>query len=96
MPDWAEASLTSSVFAGSIVGMLTLGYLGDILGRYAAMTVTLSLMALGAFGCALLSWGSFDTTAALVIFWRFVLGVGIGRFGPATISCVFFAHKSTT
>lgn len=37
-------------FLGSIVGMLTLGYLGDKIGRQAATTITLSLMAFGALG----------------------------------------------
>ena len=33
--------LTSSVFLGCIVGMLTLGYLGDVIGRTGAMAITL-------------------------------------------------------
>jgi MFS family permease len=39
-------------FLGSIIGMLTLGYLGDKIGRKAATTITLSLMSFGALASA--------------------------------------------
>jgi MFS family permease len=97
VPDWAEASLTSSVFAGSIAGMLTLGYLGDIMGRQAAMTLTLSLMSFGAMGSALLAWGSMDSIASLVICWRFVLGFGIGALFSSFIEtpCYFLFNPES-
>jgi MFS family permease len=41
VPTWATSLLTSSVFLGCIVGMLALGYLGDVLGRPSAMAITL-------------------------------------------------------
>jgi len=41
VPTWTSSVLTSSVFLGCIVGMLALGYLGDVLGRTGAMSITM-------------------------------------------------------
>jgi PHS family inorganic phosphate transporter-like MFS transporter len=82
VPSWSSSVLSSFVFLGSIVGMLTFGYLGDVWGRPAAMGFTLALMAAGALGSAVLSWGGVYTCTLLVAAWRFVLGVGIGGVYP--------------
>jgi MFS family permease len=89
VPDWAESVLTSTVFGGSIIGMLVMGYLGDAMGRRQAMELTLFLTFLGAFGSALLSWGSDDARYLLMAAWRMLMGVGIGGIYPLSSALSF-------
>lgn len=43
---WVHSSATAAVFADSIVGQLTMGYAGDVLGRSNAMGLTVGLLSL--------------------------------------------------
>ena len=57
-PGWVRFLALGVVFAGCMIGMLLLGYLGDLIGRARAMVVTNGIQVVGALGCALLTWGS--------------------------------------
>jgi len=81
-PDWAKYTLLGLVFAGAVAGMLTMGYLGDLLGRRRALLLTLSLTVLGSLGCALLSWGPPETMYTVICAFRFILGIGVGGIYP--------------
>ncbi|CAD7947329.1 unnamed protein product [Amoebophrya sp. A120] len=48
-PAWASQFLLAAVFAGTLVGMLTMGYLGDKLGIQTAMILTQGITVLAAF-----------------------------------------------
>jgi len=80
--------LGSLVFAGAIVGQLTMGLLGDVIGRRHAMLLTNSCTVLGSLGTAVFTWGSPDTIYAVMGLCRFILGVGVGGKYPlaATMS----------
>lgn len=77
-PGWASPAMTSTVFAGSIVGMLGMGFLGDLVGRKQAMAITLSVAAAGSLLSAFGVFGAENVTYGLIAFWRFVLGIGVG------------------
>jgi len=81
-PHWAKETLLSIVFIGSVVGMLTMGYLGDLLGIRRALLLTNSLTVLGAVASALLSWGGAQGVWSVIAVSRFVLGVGVGGNYP--------------
>lgn len=59
-----------------------MGYAGDMLGRNAAMTFTLTLVAIGAVGSAAFSWGDPTVVYAVIIVCRFFLGIGVGGVYP--------------
>ena len=59
-----------------------MGYAGDMLGRNAAMTLTLSLVAIGALGSAAFSFGSASAVYVVIIICRFFLGIGVGGVYP--------------
>jgi len=87
-PLWASNVLKGIVFAGAFVGMIAMGFLGDLLGRRAGMMTTLSLVVLGALASAASPWlmepGSSDPEAVyiwLTVF-RFILGAGVGGIYP--------------
>lgn len=87
-PTWAKYVLMGTVFAGAVVGMLTMGYLGDALGRRKALALTLSLTVLGSLGSAILPWGSAEMVYGIIAACRFVLGVGVGGIYPlSATSC---------
>lgn len=85
----AQSSLLKSlVFAGAILGQLTMGYAGDALGRRKAMLLTNALSVVGALGSALFTWGPPGTLYTILGGCRFLLGVGVGGKYPlaATMS----------
>lgn len=86
--DAEQSLLKYIVFAGAIAGQLTMGYVGDAIGRKRAMGLTYSFSTLGALGSALLPWGSASSVYAILAGCRFVLGFGVGGKYPlaATMS----------
>lgn len=82
MPAWASEAENSVLFVGTIVGMLGLGFVGDMIGRNRAMLVTISLMIFGNLACALLPWGSSSSVWVLIIVCRFIFGIGAGGVYP--------------
>ena len=59
-----------------------MGYVGDILDRNKAMTLTLSIACLAAIGSATLPRGSPSSVYIIIIICRFVLGAGLGGVYP--------------
>lgn len=71
------------------MGMLTLGYVGDILGRRRAMAITLTIMIFGGIGSSLLTWGDETAVYVLASIFRFVTGVGIGGVFPLSATSAY-------
>jgi len=80
-PDWASHVTLPVVFAGAMIGMSTMGRLGDVLGRGKAMRVTLFFTMVGAIIPALCV-GSPDAVYGIVCFGRLILGIGVGGIYP--------------
>lgn len=66
------ATITSATLAGSVVGGILFGWLGDRIGRKNALLLTLSLFSAGAIASAF-AWGY----GSLLVF-RFFAGIGLG------------------
>ena len=81
-------------YAGAIAGMCIMGHLGDLIGRRLAMICTLFLVAFGALGSAVFSWGSALSVTIILGVFRFVLGVGSGGVYP--LSAVTAAEGSNS
>ena len=79
---WAKYTLLGAVFLGAVIGMLGMGYLGDLLGRKMAMMCTLSFVVFGALGSGLLSWGSDNSVFAVITACRLLVGIGVGGIYP--------------
>jgi PHS family inorganic phosphate transporter-like MFS transporter len=73
--------LSSVVFAGAICGQLTMGYIGDLVGRARALQLTMLLSIMGA-GLSAIPTGSHDDIFLQIILFRFVMGVGAGGVYP--------------
>lgn len=81
-PVWLVSYLDVSIFAGAIIGMLTMGYLGDAMGRSRGYIITLRITALGVLASGLVSFGSKDAVYWSIILSRFIVGIGIGGAYP--------------
>ncbi|KZT29812.1 MFS Git1p-related glycerophosphoinositol and glycerophosphocholine permease [Neolentinus lepideus HHB14362 ss-1] len=79
-----STTLSSLAFAGTIVGMLTFGYLSDKFGRKFGMMLATGIVALFS-GLSAASKGANDSiggTLAMLSAMRFLLGIGVGAEYP--------------
>lgn len=79
---WIAGTATAVVFAGAITGQLSMGYIGDIIGRNAAYVLTMSLCVIGAAASAVCSYGTAEEIYGIIIACRFILGAGAGGVFP--------------
>jgi PHS family inorganic phosphate transporter-like MFS transporter len=79
---WVLGSATAAVFVGAIIGQLSMGYLGDVIGRGAALLVTMSIACISSMLSAVASQGSAASIYAVIICFRFTLGIGLGGTFP--------------
>jgi MFS family permease len=79
-----STTLTSIVFAGTIVGMLTFGWLSDKFGRKFGMMTATGIVFLfsGLSAASKGAHGSIDGMLQMLIAMRFFLGIGIGAEYP--------------
>ena len=82
---WQKTFITSSTLIGAVVGQLVLGALADKLGRRRLLLLSGALTFVGSAACACsFNFGGpgSDGLWASLVFWRFVLGVGVGGEYP--------------
>ena len=91
---WQRSMITASSIFGAMVGQLVLGFLADNLGRRRLLLVSGGLTIAGALGsaCAFDFGDDHVGIWALLIFWRFVMGFGIG--GEYPLSAAHTAEHS--
>jgi len=80
-PVWVQDVLLGVIFAGCLVGMLFMGYIGDVIGRQHGLWVTTFLMVFFVLGSALFTWVDAGFWEVLIVC-RFFMGVGIGGVYP--------------
>lgn len=87
VPGWATDLDNVGVYGGAVFGMVTMGFMGDIMGRKPAMTLALTLTALGAAASGLIVFnvGSHTFYDQIGIY-RFIIGLGIGGTVPLSSS----------
>ncbi len=78
---WVSGSTTALVLLGSMIGQLTMGYLGDVIGRNMAFLATVSIGFVFAVLQAV-SYGTPESIYGQIIFFRFCLGIGLGGIYP--------------
>ncbi|CAK5282091.1 unnamed protein product [Mycena citricolor] len=80
---------------GTFFGQLLFGWLADVFGRRKMYGVELIIVIIGTFAQATAGGGQAINILAMLIFWRFVVGIGIGGDYPlsATIASEFAATR---
>ncbi|KAL1897066.1 hypothetical protein Sste5346_004271 [Sporothrix stenoceras] len=80
---------------GSVVGQLTFGFLADYYGRTRLYGIELILVIVSTIGVATSNYGYNDLSfLGLFIWWRFVMGIGIGAEYP--LSAVITSEWAST
>lgn len=94
LPDGVNQALKASTSAGIIVGMLLFGWLADVFGRRRMYGIELAIIVLSTLNCALASPSPSMTSTGLLVFWRVMMGVGIG--GDYPLSSVITSEFAPT
>ncbi|MBB5157660.1 hypothetical protein BJ970_005194 [Saccharopolyspora phatthalungensis] len=83
-----EAVVTGSIMVGALLGALFGGYYTDKIGRYKMFMADMIFFVVAAIGCAV------APNLAVLIFFRFLMGLGIGLDFPVALS--FIAEYTAT
>jgi len=80
---------------GTLIGQLLFGYLADVFGRKKMYGLELMIIIIATVGQALSAQGPAVNIIGVLVFWRFIMGVGIGGDYPlsATITSEFAATR---
>ncbi|KAG5923078.1 hypothetical protein E4U61_004358 [Claviceps capensis] len=92
---WPSLLINVFTLLGSVVGQLLFGFLADYYGRTRLYGIELVLVIVSTIGVATSSRGVGDLSfLGLFIWWRFVMGIGIGAEYP--LSAVITSEWSST
>ncbi|KAI1335447.1 phosphate permease [Xylariaceae sp. FL0016] len=94
LPQASDNAIKLSTSAGTVVGQLGFGYLADKLGRKKMYGLELIVIIFATLGQALTSGSPSVNIVGLIIFWRVLLGVGIG--GDYPLSSIITSEFATT
>ena len=84
MPQRLKLGLNLALLLGSMFGQLVFGYFADRLGRRKVYGFELTFTILASLGFATASSGAFSSMSliGLLIFWRLIMGIGVGADYP--------------
>ncbi|KAL7628915.1 acid phosphatase pho5 [Parahypoxylon ruwenzoriense] len=94
LPGPSDNAIKLSTSAGTVVGQLVFGYLADHVGRKRMYGLELIIIIFATLGQALSSGSPSVNIIGLIIFWRVLLGVGIG--GDYPLSSIITSEFATT
>lgn len=83
---WVAGSSSAGIFLGSIIGQLSMGFLGDYFTRNTALSWTMIIATIGVLISAVGSYGSADATYSIIIVFRVLVGIGLGGVFPLSAS----------
>ncbi|KAI0200387.1 major facilitator superfamily domain-containing protein [Astrocystis sublimbata] len=90
----SDNAIKLATSAGTVVGQLGFGYLADHVGRKKMYGLELIVIIFATIGQALASGSPSVNIVGLIIFWRVLLGVGIG--GDYPLSSIITSEFATT
>ncbi|KAI0787972.1 inorganic phosphate transporter [Fomes fomentarius] len=88
-----ELGIKIATPVGVLLGQLLFGWLGDVLGRKRIYGMELMIILVATFAQALCAPATAIQVVGVLIFWRFVMGIGIG--GDYPISAVISSEFSS-
>ncbi|CAE6128423.1 unnamed protein product [Arabidopsis arenosa] len=96
LPDGISAAVSGVAFAGTFLGQIFFGCLGDKLGRKRVYGLTLLIMTICSIGSGLSLGNDPKTVMVTLCFFRFWLGFGIGGDYPLSATIMSeYANKRT-
>lgn len=94
MPEESDTAIKVSTSAGTVVGQLLFGYLADAVGRKKMYGLELMIIIGATLTQALASNSASMNIVGVIIFWRVIMGIGIG--GDYPLSSVITSEFATT
>ncbi|KAH8884804.1 phosphate permease [Thozetella sp. PMI_491] len=94
LPGSVNSSLKASTSAGIVIGQVLFGWLADVFGRRRMYGIELGIIVISTLNCALASPSQSMTSTGLLVFWRVMMGVGIG--GDYPLSSVITSEFAPT
>ncbi|KAG6041658.1 acid phosphatase pho5 [Claviceps citrina] len=82
MPTSSDNAIKLATSAGTVVGQLGFGFLADVVGRKKMYGLELIVIIFATIGQSLTSGSPSCDVIGLIIFWRVIMGVGIGGDYP--------------
>ncbi|KAK4753071.1 hypothetical protein SAY87_021869 [Trapa incisa] len=90
------STMVAVALVGTMIGQVVFGYLGDRVGRRRVYGLSLTLMVLSSLGCGFSICTSRSCVLGSLMFFRFLLGLGIGGDYPLSATIMSeFANKTT-
>jgi len=93
-PPDVDTGIKVSASVGTMVGQLLFGYLADRVGRKRMYGIELMIIIIATLGSALAANSVATSVWGVLVFWRTILGVGIG--GDYPLSAVITSEFATT
>ncbi|KAK5995376.1 Repressible high-affinity phosphate permease [Cladobotryum mycophilum] len=94
MPTTSDTAIKLATSAGTVVGQLGFGTLADIVGRKKMYGLELIVIIFATLAQALTSGSPACDIIGLIIFWRVIMGIGIG--GDYPLSSIITSEFATT
>ncbi|RDL36231.1 MFS general substrate transporter [Venustampulla echinocandica] len=94
LPQEVNTALKAATSGGTVIGQLVFGWLADKMGRRRMYGIELAIIVLSTFAQALAAPSSVVTMTGLMIFWRVLMGIGIG--GDYPLSAVITSEFAPT
>ncbi|OAQ63029.1 inorganic phosphate transporter PHO84 [Pochonia chlamydosporia 170] len=94
MPTSSDNAIKLATSAGTVVGQLGFGMLADLVGRKKMYGLELIVIIFATIGQALTSGSPACDIIGLIIFWRVIMGIGIG--GDYPLSSIITSEFATT
>lgn len=82
LPTPVNTAIKAATSAGTVLGMLGFGWLADRIGRRKMYGVELAVIVFATLAQSLAAPSKAVTISGLLIFWRVVMGIGIGGDYP--------------
>ncbi|KAK5114360.1 acid phosphatase pho5 [Meristemomyces frigidus] len=94
IPANADTAIKAATSGGTVIGQLGFGYLADVVGRKRMYGLELIIIIFATLAQSLASESKSITIVGVIVFWRVLMGVGIG--GDYPLSSVITAEFATT
>ncbi|KAG5927632.1 acid phosphatase pho5 [Claviceps africana] len=94
MPTSSDNAIKLATSAGTVVGQLGFGFLADVVGRKKMYGLELIVIIFATIGQSLTSGSPACDIIGLIIFWRVIMGIGIG--GDYPLSSIITSEFATT
>lgn len=82
MPTSVNTALKAATSGGAVVGQVGFGWLADVIGRRKMYGVELAIIIASTLAQSLAAPSSAVTMTGLLVFWRVMMGIGIGGDYP--------------